>query len=161
MPRSRAPAGPTLPRFAAGSASSERASRAARGSSRKKDTRCEILLRRELYRLGLGYRTDFPGLPGRPDIVFPRAKVAIFCDGDFWHGRDLEFRIAKLAAGHNASYWVAKIRGNVARDRAHDELLRAAGWRVLRFWEKDIVADASAIASQIHALLKGGDITGD
>lgn len=90
-----------------------------------------------------------PGLPGRPDIVIVRARVVIFCDGDFWHGRDLRARIRRLARGHNAPYWVAKIRGNVVRDRAHDASLRRDGWLVLRYWETDIQADAEAIAKRI------------
>lgn len=122
---------------------------AAHGSSRKKDTRCELLLRRELYRLKLRYRVAFEGLPGRPDIVFPRERIVVFCDGDFWHGRDLDARIAKLAQGHNAPYWMAKIRGNVARDRVHDEQLSKEGWLVLRFWEKDILASPALIAQAI------------
>jgi DNA mismatch endonuclease (patch repair protein) len=149
MTHSRPPAGPRIPRFEEGSAASARASASARGSSRKKDTQCEILLRRELYRLGLRYRIAFDGLPGRPDIVFPRERIAVFCDGDFWHGRNLQARIAKLAEGHNAPYWVAKIQGNVGRDRAHDERLGKEGWLVLRFWEKDILASPASIAQTI------------
>lgn len=154
MSRARSAAGPTIPRFIEGSAASPRASTAARGSSRKKDTRCEVLLRRELHRLGLRYRVDSAVLPGRPDIVFPRERVVVFCDGDFWHGRDLDARVAKLAAGHNAPYWVAKIRGNVERDRKHDALLAADGWDVLRFWEKDILRDAALIAEKVSARIE-------
>jgi DNA mismatch endonuclease, patch repair protein len=108
-----------------------------------------VLLRRELHRMGLRYRVDSPDLPGRPDIVFSRERLAVFCDGDFWHGRDLEARVAKLAAGHNAPYWVAKIQGNVERDRKHQALLNAEGWEVLRFWEKDILADVVTVAQRV------------
>src|SRR5437868_1470095 len=101
------------PRFDGLRASSKRASRAARASSRKKDTRCELALRRALWALGLRYRIAVPDLPGTPDIVFKNSKVAIFCDGDFWHGRNLDARLEKLARGHNAIYWVEKIRRNV------------------------------------------------
>src|SRR5438552_1744468 len=94
-----------------------RASRAARAASDKRDTRCEIILRQALWRMGLRYRTNVVELPGRPDIVFPGARVAVFCDGDFWHGRALRRRLRKLARGHNAPYWAAKIRSNVLRDR--------------------------------------------
>jgi DNA mismatch endonuclease Vsr len=107
--RSRSP----VPRFEVLRPASARASAAARGASRKRDTRCEILLRRALWALGLRYRVDVGDLPGRPDIVFRRARVAVFCDGDYWHGRDLEARLKKLARGHNPAYWVAKIRANV------------------------------------------------
>jgi DNA mismatch endonuclease (patch repair protein) len=89
------------------------------------------------------------GLPGRPDIVFSQARVVVFCDGDFWHGRNLEARLAKLAQGHNAPYWVAKIRTNVERDRRHDSSLTEAGWLVLRLWEADITKDPSAAADVV------------
>jgi len=137
------------PRFSGLHPRSDRSSRAARGSSRKRDTRCEIELRRAVWRLGLRYRVDGSQLPGRPDIVFIRRRVAVFCDGDFWHGRDFEARLAKLTAGHNAPYWVAKIRANVERDRRNEKALQMAGWLVLRFWETDILRDADAVAAQV------------
>lgn len=106
-------------------------------------------LRRALWRLGLRYRVDVAELPGRPDVVFRREKVAVFCDGDFWHGRGLDARIAKLAKGHNAPYWVAKIQTNVARDRRNEEALREAGWLVLRYWESDVLCESNVIAAKI------------
>jgi DNA mismatch endonuclease (patch repair protein) len=90
-------------------------------------------------------------LPGRPDIVFVGARVAVFCDGDFWHGRNLRERVRKLKRGHNAPYWVTKITSNVARDRRHDRDLVEEGWLVLRFWESDIHRDAAAIATRVAA----------
>jgi DNA mismatch endonuclease (patch repair protein) len=88
-------------------------------------------------------------------MVFHRTRVAVFCDGDFWHGRHLAARVAKLAAGHNAPYWVAKITANEARDRRHDEALAAAGWTVLRYWESDVLADADAVARAVYAAVIG------
>lgn len=126
-----------------------RASRAAQGASRKRDTRCELLLRRRLWALGYRYRIDVQGLQGRPDIVFPRERVAIFCDGDFWHGRDLDRRVERLQRGHNAPYWVEKIRYNVLRDRRNDGLLEYEGWTVLRFWETDIRRDLDAVVARV------------
>jgi DNA mismatch endonuclease, patch repair protein len=141
------------PRYDGLRPASPKASKAAKGASKKRDTRPEVMLRRALWRLGLRYKVAPKGLPGRPDVVLARARVVIFCDGDFWHGRDLETRVAKLTAGHNAPYWVAKIRANVERDRRHDAALAADGWDVLRFWEKDILADVErctlAIAARI------------
>jgi DNA mismatch endonuclease, patch repair protein len=134
---------------------SPRASSAARGSSKKKNTACEIVLRKALTALGLRYRVDAADLKGRPDIVFRPARVAIHCDGDFWHGRNLEQRLAKLSAGHNAPYWVAKIRGNVARDARSAAALEADGWLVLRYWETDIHADAKRIAAEIAEHVRG------
>ena len=133
---------------------SERASAAARGASLRKNTRCELALRRELWRRGFRYRIHVPGLPGRPDIVFPRDRLVVFCDGDFWHGRDLERRLAMLSQGHNSAYWVAKVRRNAERDRENDRALEAAGWKVLRFWETDVLAHSDKIADEVIAALQ-------
>lgn len=131
------------------------ASSVARSASGKSNTGPELALRRALWRAGLrGYRVDERRLAGRPDVVFPRARVAIFVDGDFWHGRDLEQRVERLARGHNAPYWVPKIRGNVARDRRHDDQLAADGWLVLRFWETDIARDIEAIAGKVERVVR-------
>lgn len=137
------------------SPASPTASRSARGASAKRDTKPEKMLRAALRLVGLkGYRVDVAGMPGRPDIVFGRAEVAVFCDGDFWHGKDLDARIAKLKRGHNSVYWVEKIRGNVARDRRHEADLRAEGWKVLRYWESDVRRDPSTIASEVKRIVE-------
>jgi len=133
---------------------SRSASAAARGASRKSGTSIELLLRRALSALGVRYRIA-NNLPGRPDLVFVGAKVLVFCDGDFWHGRDLEGRLRKLKTGHNAPYWVAKIRGNVARDIRTTAQLTAEGWTVLRYWESEIRSDVSRVASEIQREVAG------
>lgn len=120
------------------SAASVTASRIASASSGKRDTKPELLLRRALWSAGLRYRVDVASLPGRPDLVIPAARLAVFCDGDFWHGRNLERRLQKLAVGHNARYWVSKIKSNVDRDRRIERVLVDSGWKVLRFWESDV-----------------------
>jgi len=135
---------------------SPRAQAAARGASRKIDTRPERLLGRALWGQGLRYRKNVAGLPGRPDLVFSRARVAVFCDGDFWHGRDWDARRAILARGANASYWVAKIGRNVERDREHERTLRDEGWTVLRFWEGDIRLDTAGIAERVRMAVAEG-----
>ena len=132
---------------------SSRSSAAARGASRKTDTRCELILRRELWRRGLRYRLHHSGLPGRPDIVFPRHRVVVFCDGDFWHGRDVDTRLAKLAQGHNAIYWVAKVRRNIERDLSNTRALESSGWVVLRFWETDLLREPSIYADHVVTIL--------
>ena len=86
-------------------------------------------------------------------MVFARAKIACFVDGDYWHGRDLDARIAKLSAGHNPRYWVAKIRTNFERDRRHDAVLAASGWKVLRFWETDVLKDPGQAVAQVEKAL--------
>ena len=143
----------TTPSYSALRPASESASRAARGASAKTNTGCETILRRELWRRGLRYRLHHPGLVGRPDIVFPKHRVVIFCDGDFWHGRDLEARLAKLARGHNAPYWIAKVSANTERDRRQTAALEVAGWRVLRLWEGDILRDTRRQADLVVAAL--------
>jgi DNA mismatch endonuclease, patch repair protein len=145
---------PSSPSFRGLYAASQRAVAAARSASAKTNTRCEKVLRRELWPRGLRYRLHHSGLPGRPDIVFIKQRVAVFCDGDFWHGRDLNRRLSKLAAGHNASYWLAKVQRNVERDCRQSEALEASGWTVLRFWETDILRGVSRVADQIIAVLK-------
>ena len=133
---------------------SPKASKAARGASRKKDTKPEIALRKILWARGYRYRKDVAALPGRPDVVFAGAKVAVFCDGDFWHGRDWRKRRRKLERGHNPEYWIAKIKRNVERDRNNNRELEQAGWFVLRFWEADILRDPEAIADQVVAAIE-------
>lgn len=134
---------------------SPRASRAARGSSKKADTKPELMLRRILFREGYRYRKDASTLPGRPDIVFAKAKVAIFCDGDFWHGREWAARKSKLVRGANAPYWISKIEKNVDRDLENQEKLELRGWRVLRFWEGEIRGAPEGIAAEIISVLDG------
>jgi DNA mismatch endonuclease (patch repair protein) len=87
-------------------------------------------------------------------VVLAGARIAVFCDGDFWHGRDLASRVRKLAKGHNAPYWVAKIRANVLRDRRHDRALHGMGWLVIRLWESDILANPVGAADRISRLAK-------
>lgn len=132
---------------------SERASQAAKGSSKKSGTKPELLLRRALWSAGLRYRKNPLTLPGKPDVVFPGAKLAVFCDGDFWHGRDWEARHAKLSQGHNAEYWLAKIGRNMQRDAEVSAALRGAGWSVLRVWESDVKRDVEAVVSAVRAAL--------
>ena len=87
-------------------------------------------------------------LPGRPDISFGRAKVAIFVDGAFWHGHPSAF-----TPGKSGAYWDTKIAGNVARDRFADDALRALGWTVLRFWDFEVRKDLQGCVDQVHQAL--------
>lgn len=134
---------------------SVRASVAARGSSRKTDTRCEVMLRQALWAAGCRYRKNAKDLPGRPDVIFPGSRVAVFCDGDFWHGRDWESRRQKLSRGTNSEYWLAKIQRNMERDRQNTQRLQEMGWTVLRFWESQIRSDVAMVARTVLGTLKG------
>jgi DNA mismatch endonuclease (patch repair protein) len=133
---------------------SSAASRTASRSSAKKNTVPELLLRRALHKAGLRYRIDVRQLPGRPDLVFDGARVAVFCDGDFWHGRGLQKRLRKLQSGHNAAYWVAKISANVARDRRTRRALASAGWQVIRIWESDVRRDPTTSAAPVISAVR-------
>lgn len=135
--------------FAGLAPASAKTSKAARASSRKTNTKCELLLRRALWARGLRYRLGMRGVPGNPDIIFPHARVAVFVDGDFWHGRNLEARVLRLSSGHNPDYWTAKIRSNVERDRRVTVELEMEGWRVIRVWESEVLRDCQAVCTQI------------
>lgn len=140
------------PSFAGRTAASASARSAAQGASKKRDTQCEVALRRALWALGFRYRIT-SRLIGRPDLVFARQRVAVFCDGDFWHGRNLASRVAHLSNGHNAPYWTEKIRSNVRRDHEVTSRLMVEGWWVMRLWESDILKDPSRAAALVGALL--------
>jgi DNA mismatch endonuclease (patch repair protein) len=127
---------------------------------RNHDTGPELLLRRALHRRGLRYRLRYP-LPGRPDVVFPAARLAIFVDGDFWHGNTWRLRGApSLEAYHrstaNGEFWLSKIRKNVARDQAVDHQLRQDGWSVVRLWESDLRSHLEQSADLIEGVVRGG-----
>lgn len=141
----------TTPSFRGLKPASEAASRSKRANE-KTDSLHEILLRRELTKLGLRYRKFACDLPGNPDLVFRAAKVVVFCNGDFWHGRDWVRLKRKLLRWHNASYWMAKIARNRERDLEVSRKLSKAGWHVVRIWETDILSDPQKAARSIHAL---------
>ena len=104
---------------------------------RSRDTKPELLLRKALWHCGLRYRKNVRALPGKPDIVLARYRIAIFVDGDFWHARGHQDNPGEQVAT-NREFWQKKLRRNVERDRAADKELAKAGWLVLRFWENDI-----------------------
>lgn len=115
---------------------------------KSKNTKPEILLRKILRELGLHYRLHYKKLPGRPDIVLPKYKIAIFCDGDFWHGRRWKQRKEK---GFNVrpDYWISKIERNIARDKRNNRELKKLGWKVLRFWASDINKKSNKVIQKI------------
>jgi DNA mismatch endonuclease (patch repair protein) len=142
-----------VPRFSSFEPTSETASRIKR-RNRSGKTRAEVLLRKELWHRGLRYRLHSRDLPGKPDIVFRRMRVVVFCDGDFWHGRHWPKRRESLARGANADYWTAKIAANVARDRRNSRLLRAAGWTVVRLWETEVLRDIHKAVGRVEAVIR-------
>jgi DNA mismatch endonuclease (patch repair protein) len=116
---------------------------------RSKNTKAELTLRRALFGHGLRYRLHVAGLPGKPDIVLAQHKVAVFMDGDFWHGWRFEEWAYKLAP-----FWRAKIERNRARDAARTRELRDLGWRVVRIWEHQVNANPEACARRILRVIE-------
>lgn len=102
------------------------------------DTKIELLLRKALWKKGYRYRKNWKNLPGRPDIVLTKYKLAIFCDGEFFHGKDWEVLKPRLENGNNSEYWISKISRNRERDDEVNKKLLFLGWTVIRFWGKDI-----------------------
>ena len=145
----------TSPSYAGLTPASPTSTAAARGASKKKNTKCELVLRKRLWAAGLRYRVDERDLPGRPDVLFAGPRVAVFCDGDFWHGRELQARLSKLGAGHNSAYWTAKIKRNVERDLRNTAALEADGWIVIRLWETDILKHPERATERVIEAVKG------
>ncbi len=143
----------TVPSYKRLQPASETASRT-KSRNRRQDTEHEVILRQALWRRGLRFRKNVQHLPGKPDIVFSRSRVVVFCDGDFWHGRNWLALKAKLEAGANPSYWLAKILSNRERDQRVTALLERDGWHVLRLWETDIRKDPEEAADQIAAVVR-------
>ena len=105
---------------------------------RSKDTSIELILRKALYRRGFRYRKNYKALPGSPDIAITKHRIAIFCDSEFFHGKDWEALKLRLENGSNSTYWIKKITRNMERDRETEQALRFQEWTVLRFWGDDI-----------------------
>ena len=106
---------------------------------RSKDTSIELKLRKELWRRGYRYRKNYTELPGKPDIVLTKYKIAIFCDSEFSHGKDWEVLKPQLEKGKNADFWIEKISKNQQHDDDINKQLQFLGWTVIRFWGKDIM----------------------
>jgi DNA mismatch endonuclease (patch repair protein) len=104
-----------------------------------RDTSIEITLRKALWNKGYRYRKNYKQLPGRPDIVLMKYKIAIFCDSEFFHGKDWEVLKPRLLKGKNPDYWIPKIERNMERDVEKDKELLFLGWTVIHFWGKDIL----------------------
>jgi DNA mismatch endonuclease (patch repair protein) len=141
------------PRYKGLTPRSAKTSAAARGSSRKTKTKPELVLRRALWTRGYRYRTNVADLPGVPDIVFPATRLALFVDGDFWHGKNWDIRRPKLEKGHNPAYWISKIERNMERDIEQSHELSVTGWHVLRVWESEIDSDLDRVIDSITAAL--------
>lgn len=129
--------------------------------NKRTGTKAEMALRHALWHRGLRYRLNRCDLPGKPDLVFTSRRVAVFVDGDFWHGRNWDERKERLGSGSNGPYWVAKIAYNRERDRKNNARLAELGWRVLRLWETDVLQDPQAAAHLIATAIGSDRIGSD
>jgi len=121
-------------------------------SIKSANTKPEMILRKALWRRGLRYRVNVKALPGKPDIVFTKAKITVFCDGDFWHGHNWAIRGMESLESElkrYSTYWKEKISKNIKRDTENTALLESSGWVVVRIWESEIKSDASRCANTI------------
>ena len=105
---------------------------------RSNDTEIELLLRKALWKRGYRYRKNYKALPGKPEIALTKYKIAVFCDGEFFHGKDWEVLKPKLENSNNSGFWISKILGNIERDNEINKQLLFMGWTVIRFWGNDI-----------------------
>ena len=106
---------------------------------RSKDTSIEVKFRKALWHKGYRYRKNYKELPGKPDIVLTKQRIAIFCDSEFFHGKDWEVLKPRLEKSHNGEYWQKKIERNMERDEEVNKQLLFLDWTVIRFWGKDIL----------------------
>jgi len=116
---------------------------------RGKDTKPELVLRKLLWSAGHRYRLK-SRLPGKPDIVFPRSKVAVFIDGCFWHGCPKHAVLPKT----NRAFWRRKLSRNIQRDQEVNRQLRKMSWRVVRLWEHEVEANPKRCKREVAKRLK-------
>jgi DNA mismatch endonuclease (patch repair protein) len=117
-----------------------------------KNGKAETILAKRLWHSGIRYRKNYKGLPGSPDIAITKSRIAVFVDGEFWHGQNWEVRKVRLKA--NREYWIEKIEENMARDRRNNSSLSEMGWKVIRFWEKEVLKDPDSCVQEVLSLIK-------
>ena len=115
---------------------------------KNKDSKIEIMLRKELWSRGLRYRKNVNRIYGKPDIAFIGKKIAVFCDSEFWHGYNWEDRKKEFKS--HQEFWIPKIERNIARDTQVTEKLESEGWVVLRFWGNEIKKNTARCADIIQ-----------
>lgn len=119
---------------------------------RLKNGKAETILAKKIWHKGYRYRRNYKKLPGSPDVSILRYRVAVFVDGEFWHGENWEERKAKLK--HNREYWIEKIEENMARDKRVDAQLQELGWIPIHFWEKQVLKNTDECVNTILELIK-------
>ena len=121
-----------------------------------KNTSIEIRLRKALWHSGIRYRVNYSKLPGAPDIVITKYKIAIFCDGEFWHGKDWKTKKEKIHS--NRDYWLPKIDRNIVRDNEVNKALSYRGWKVVRFWGADVEKNLEKCVEDVKEEIFQGNI---
>ena len=117
-----------------------------------KNGKAETILAKRLWHEGYRYRRNYKKLPGSPDIALTTYRVAVFVDGEFWHGENWDERKAKLK--HNREYWIEKIEENMARDKRVDGQLQEMGWTTVHFWEKQVLKHTDECLQVVLELLE-------
>lgn len=118
-----------------------------------KDTKIEIALRKALWSKGYRYRKNYDKLPGKPDIVLTKQKIAIFCDSEFFHGKDWDVLKPRLKNSNNSEFWIDKISKNIVHDEDVNKALLYLGWTVIRFWGKDILKNPENCVKVIEEVI--------
>lgn len=111
----------------------------------------EIMIAKSLWHRGYRYRLNYKALPGSPDIALAKYRIAIFIDGEFWHGKDFEQRKTKLK--NNKDYWIEKIQENIDRDLKNDKLLRQIEWYPIHFWSNDVIKYCNQCVEEVICLI--------
>ena len=127
---------------------------------KSKDTSIEVSLRRALWKKGYRYRKNYSALPGKPDIVLIKYRIAIFCDGELFHGKNWEILKPRLLKGNNPDFWVKKIERNMKRDDENDKKLLFLGWTVIHFWGNDILRNTDQCVKVVEEAIFD-DLIGD
>ncbi len=122
---------------------------------RGKNTKPEMLFRKALHKKGVRYQVDSRSLPGRPDVSIKKYKLAIFIDGEFWHGYNWEERKTKLKS--NREFWIPKIERNMQRDHEVNAQLENMGFTVFRFWESEIKKNLKTCINDVMVYLQTGE----
>ena len=114
--------------------------------------KAETIIAKALWIKGYRYRLNYRKLPGSPDIAIMKYHIAVFIDGEFWHGYDWDHRKPKLQ--RNRDYWIEKIEENIVRDKRNNDALFEMGWDVIRFWEKDVLHNQDLCIQRITSMIQ-------
>jgi DNA mismatch endonuclease (patch repair protein) len=123
---------------------------------KSKNTKPEILLRKAIWNEGIRYRLSNKEIIGNPDIAIKKYKLAIFIDGEFWHGYNWKVKKTKIKS--NRDYWIKKIERNIERDKKYNKTLKEAGWNVMRFWEKEITKNLQQCVEKIKTEIQKASV---